>query len=61
MQDEKKMGRRDQDKKNGETRCETKNKLGDEMRDEKKMERQEPRQKKWRDKNGATQRKTKNK
>ena len=37
MQDEKKMGRCDQDKKNGETRCETKNKLGDEMRDEKKM------------------------
>ena len=48
MQDEKKMGRRDQDKKNGETRCEMKNKLGDETRD-KKMRRQDARQKKWGD------------
>ena len=48
MQDEKKMGRCDQDKKNGETRCEMKNKLGDETRD-KKMRRQDARQKKWGD------------
>ena len=63
MQDEKKMGRRDQDKKNGETRCKMENKLGDETRD-KKMRRQDARQKKWGDqtsdkKNGEMRHKTK--
>ena len=37
MGDQKKWGDATQDKKNREMRCETKNKLGDEMRDEKKM------------------------
>ena len=48
MQNGKKMGIRDQDEKNGETRCKTKKKWGDEMRDEKKMRHET--EKKWGDK-----------